>query len=117
MEKRKIYFSELLIVSVLFQTLGNCILTIDTSTSFYVNSGWYAVAITIEDFPTAPMTIGSQNFGVNDPISSIPVQVFSSLIMINLYLEIRIKFWGKYTKAVNMENLLWGFAYALSIFR
>ncbi|XP_060069047.1 protein eyes shut-like [Ylistrum balloti] len=47
--------------------------TTDTSKK-YRSGGWYAVAITVEDFPSSSITIGGAVFGPSRPLSVVPLQ-------------------------------------------
>lgn len=59
-----------------FQIQDTCTLKFNaTSGSNYANDGWYAVALTIEDFPTKTIHIGKEQFNETTPMSTIPLQV------------------------------------------
>ncbi|XP_069118968.1 integrin beta-like protein A [Argopecten irradians] len=53
----------------------SCTLVFTADNTNFVTNGWYAVAITIEDFPKSTITIGGNTFTPSDPISAIPVQM------------------------------------------
>ena len=50
------------------------------ATNAYISSGWYAVALTVEDFPKTTITINGQIYTPSMPISKIPLQVNKSLL-------------------------------------
>ncbi|OWF46014.1 integrin beta-like protein C [Mizuhopecten yessoensis] len=47
--------------------------TTDTSKT-YKQGGWYAVAITVEDFPSTSITVGGAVYGPTRPLSVVPLQ-------------------------------------------
>ncbi|XP_069118070.1 uncharacterized protein [Argopecten irradians] len=52
-----------------------CTIHFDTDTSKrYTQTGWYAVAITVEDFPSATVMVGGSSFGPRRPLSIVPLQ-------------------------------------------
>ncbi|CAG2251248.1 unnamed protein product [Mytilus edulis] len=51
-----------------------------TSGSSYTNDGWYAVALTIEDFPTKTIHIGKEQFNETTPMSTVPLQFLIHLV-------------------------------------
>ena len=61
-------------VCMLFQ--NTCTLSFrPDAPSTYTPGGWYAVAITVEDTPTSPITVGGQTYNPGDALTSVPVQV------------------------------------------
>ena len=56
-----------------------CTLTFNAT---HTLNGIYAVALSIEDFPKSNIVIGGKLYTPNDPISLVPLQVKSSLIIL-----------------------------------
>ena len=56
-----------------------CTLTFNAT---HTLNGIYAVALSIEDFPKSNIVIGGKLYTPNDPISLVPLQVESSLIIL-----------------------------------
>ena len=56
-----------------------CTLTFNAN---HTLNGIYAVALSIEDFPKSDIVIGGKLYTPNDPISLVPLQVESSLIIL-----------------------------------
>ena len=55
---------------------ASCTLTITpTVANNYTVNGYYAVALTIEDFPKTNIVLNGIGFSTNDALSSIPLQV------------------------------------------
>ena len=52
-----------------------CTLKFNADTTHFKDDGWYAVALTIEDFPKAPITIGNTTYNETTPITQVPLQV------------------------------------------
>ena len=52
-----------------------CTLKFNADTTHFKNDGWYAVALTIEDFPKAPITIDNTTYNETTPITQVPLQV------------------------------------------
>ena len=59
--------------------------------SQFKTGGWYAVALTIEDFPTSTVTIGGKTYSPYQPISAVPLQVSRVKRVVGLFLAV---LWG-----------------------
>ncbi|KAJ8308076.1 hypothetical protein KUTeg_012950 [Tegillarca granosa] len=46
-----------------------------TSANQYTSNGWYAVALTVEDYPRSAISIGGATVLQTTPLSSVPIQV------------------------------------------
>ncbi|XP_063425719.1 mucin-2-like isoform X1 [Mytilus trossulus] len=58
-----------------------CTLKFNTSAgSNYTNNGWYAVALTFEDFPTKTIHVGNEQFNETTPMSTVPLQFLIHLV-------------------------------------
>lgn len=75
--------SRYILYFVCFQNTCKLEFTADTANS-YISSGWYAVALTVEDFPKTTITINGQIYTPSMPISKIPLQVSKSLLYIHM---------------------------------
>ncbi|CAC5357317.1 unnamed protein product [Mytilus coruscus] len=51
-----------------------------SSGSAYKNDGWYAVALTFEDFPTKTIHVGKEQFNETTPMSTVPLQFLIHLV-------------------------------------
>ena len=61
-------------VFILFQ--DTCTLKFNaTQSSQYVEDGWYAVALTFEDFPKKTIHVGNEVYNETTPLSQVPLQV------------------------------------------
>ena len=53
-----------------------CTLSFDADNINFKDDGWYAAALTIEDFARTPMIIGNKTYNTTTPISAVPLQVY-----------------------------------------
>lgn len=57
-----------------------CTLTFNADNTNFKDDGWYAVALTIEDFPKAPITIDNTTYNETTPITQVPLQVNQAIV-------------------------------------
>lgn len=69
-QQKEIYYN---ILKKLLQ--DTCTLAFYADNTNFVDDGWYAAALTIEDFPKAPMLIGNTSYNTSAAITAVPVQV------------------------------------------
>ena len=48
-----------------------------TAMNQYVEDGWYAIALTIEDYPKQSIIVGKETYNETTPLSQVPLQVIS----------------------------------------
>lgn len=51
-----------------------CTLAFNADNTNFKDGGWYAAALTIEDFPKAPMLIGNTSYNTSTAITAVPLQ-------------------------------------------
>lgn len=52
-----------------------CTLSFNADNTNFKDDGWYAVALTIEDFPKAQMILGNTSYNTSTPITAVPLQL------------------------------------------
>ncbi|CAG2257520.1 unnamed protein product [Mytilus edulis] len=51
-----------------------CTISFNADNSNFKDDGWYAAALTIEDFPKAQMILGNTSYNTSTPITAVPLQ-------------------------------------------
>ena len=51
-----------------------CTLKFNADNVNFKDDGWYGVALTIEDFPRTPITVGNTSYNETTPLTQVPLQ-------------------------------------------